>query len=94
MEGCKISSKETSEKKQTPCKFVDWVKYVLPRGSRRTEGPFVGMTHASKEVLQLTEVSRTSTGKVSLAFWNPSELALRAAPSVTYTSLSGLMEFS
>lgn len=49
MEGCRISSKETSEKKQTPHKFVDWVKYVLPLRQQRDGEPLCKMTHKSEE---------------------------------------------
>lgn len=41
MEGYRISSKETSEKKQTPCKCVDWVKYVLPLRQQGDGSPCV-----------------------------------------------------
>lgn len=61
MEGCRISSKETSEKKQTPRKFADWVKYVLSLRQWKDREPLCKMTHESKKVLQLLKVSRNLT---------------------------------
>lgn len=65
MEGCRISSKETSEEKQAPCKFVDWVKYVLPLRLREMESPFV-KRFKSEKALSLPKQMGTSPGMASM----------------------------
>lgn len=65
MEGCRISSKETSEEKQAPCKFVDWVKYVLPLRRREMESPFVKRLKSEKAP-KLLEQAGASPGMASM----------------------------
>lgn len=68
MEGCRISSKETSEEKQAPCKFVDWVKYVLPLRCREMESPFVKRFKPEK-ALRLLKQMGASPGMASMKSW-------------------------
>lgn len=83
MEGCRISSKETSEKKQTSRKFVDWLKYALPLRQWGDPEPLCKMTYKSEYVLQLLKVSRNLTRqdiREVLIPWNILELAFLAIP--------------